>query len=105
MGCMRASGGAMSSAYPCKTCGMSPRNSIHHNRRQFGYHEWVEREEIMSKEDVFVQFAENIVEAWGRDVDTDEPIAGTDAVDYIVKLVADARDLLDGRDVIGAGIK
>lgn len=27
---------------PCKICGMSPRNSIHKNPKQFDHHEWVE---------------------------------------------------------------
>lgn len=41
-------------AYPCLVCKMSPRNSIHKNLTQFGYHEWVETpeetEEIMPPE-------------------------------------------------------
>lgn len=32
-------------AYPCLTCGLSPRNSVHRNTRQFGYHTWVETPE------------------------------------------------------------
>jgi len=30
--------------YPCVKCGLSPRNTIHVRRRQFGYHEYAETE-------------------------------------------------------------
>lgn len=53
----------------------------------------------------FDQFCQNIIAAWARPVDNDEPINGADAVDYIVKLVADCRDILDRRAIVGAGKK
>lgn len=39
-------------AVPCKQCGMSPRNSVHNNPSQFGYHAWEEKPEDTSKEDL-----------------------------------------------------
>lgn len=27
---------------PCKQCGLSDRNTVHTNKQQFGYHEWIE---------------------------------------------------------------
>lgn len=30
-------------SYPCSKCGVSHRNTVHRNKTQFGYHEYVER--------------------------------------------------------------
>lgn len=30
----------MSAIYPCVKCGMSHRNTVHHNKKQYGYHEY-----------------------------------------------------------------
>lgn len=38
------------SAYPCKVCGMSPRNTIHTNPKQFDFHPWEEKEETISED-------------------------------------------------------
>ncbi len=37
-------------AYPCKVCGMSPRNTIHTNPKQFASHKWEEKEETVSED-------------------------------------------------------
>ena len=54
---------AQMSPNPCQKCQMSPRNTVHVNKQQFGYHEWEEgplEEEVVSLEDRVTEL-ENLV--------------------------------------------
>lgn len=44
--------------FPCKKCKQSHRNSVHHDKQQFGYHEW----ESQEKEEDYSSFSQEAIE-------------------------------------------
>jgi len=42
-------------AYPCQTCGMSPNNSVHERRTQYGYHAYKQPPEERAEETFIVE--------------------------------------------------
>jgi hypothetical protein len=69
---------------PCLTCKMSPKNTVHTNERQFGYHEWLETPEPVETGTYFVMLSLNNGQP--------TPMVSDDGDPELFKTWADAED-------------